>query len=240
MLLTIITLTSLAVLVRIFANPLSNVFQKQLTQRATDPLFVISATYGFLALVCLVFWPQLRVLGLCDEFWLSMLVASVLAMFGNVFLVKALHVGDLSVLGPINAYKSVVGLIMGVFVLHEIPGLWGLLGVLLIISGSYIVLADRQQRKGFSWQIFERPEVRLRLAALVFSAIDGVFLKKAILLSTPVIAFFLLVSAGLWLYANLDYANHAKAVAAADGTSGRSTDHFYSAMYVRWAYPGGE
>lgn len=185
-----VTITSLAVLVRIIANPLSNVFQKQLTQRATDPLFVISATYGFLSLVCLCFWSQLRFQGLSSEFWLNMLFTSVLAMFGNVFLVKALQIGDLSVLGPINAYKSVVGLIASVFLLQEIPGWWGLAGIVLIITGSYIVLADKQERRGFSWQMFQRPEVKLRLAALVFSAIDGVFLKRAILVSTPTIAFF--------------------------------------------------
>jgi drug/metabolite transporter (DMT)-like permease len=190
MLLTIFTLTAFAVLARIIANPLSNVFQKQLTQRSAHPLFVISATYGFLTLACLAFWPQLRFQGLPYEFWYSMLITSILAMFGNVFLVKALHIGDLSVLGPINAYKSVVGLLTGIFILNEIPGWWGLAGVLLIIVGSYVVLADKQSTKGFSWLIFQRPEVKLRLAALVFSAIDGVFLKKAILVSTPTIAFF--------------------------------------------------
>ena len=65
-------------------------------------------------------------------------------MFGNVFLVKAIHIGDLSVLGPINAYKAVVGMLFGIFLLNEIPGWWGLLGVLLIIAGSYIVLNYRR------------------------------------------------------------------------------------------------
>ncbi|QIP11850.1 EamA family transporter [Spirosoma aureum] len=190
MLLTIITITTFAVLIRIVANPLSNVFQKQLTHRSADPLFVISATYGFLALTCLLFWPQLRFTGLPMAFWQSMLVVGLFAMVGNVFLVKALHIGDLSVLGPINAYKSVVGLIAGIFLLNEIPGWWGLAGVLLIVAGSYVVLSNKQQRKGFSWHLFQRQEVKLRLAALVFSAIDGAFLKKAIVLSTPAIAFF--------------------------------------------------
>ncbi|MBD2699957.1 EamA family transporter [Spirosoma sp. BT702] len=190
MLATLITFTAFAVLLRIVANPLANVFQKQLTQRTADPLFVISATYGFLSVTCLAFWPQLRLYDLPAEFWYYMLVTSVLAMFGNVFLVKALHLGDLSVLGPINAYKSVVGMLTGIFLLNEIPGWWGLAGILLIIVGSYVVLADKKQRSGFSWQIFQRPEIKLRLAALVFSAIDGVFLKKAILVSTPTIAFF--------------------------------------------------
>ncbi|NEU68716.1 DMT family transporter [Spirosoma agri] len=190
MLLTVVTVTTFAVLIRIVANPLSNVFQKQLTHRAADPLFVISATYGFLALVCLAFWSQLRFAGLPVAFWSCMLVVGLFAMIGNVFLVKALHLGDLSVLGPINAYKSVVGLIVGIFLLNEIPRWWGLVGVLLIVVGSYVVLATKQPQTGFSWRLFQRPEVRLRLAALVFSAIDGAFLKKAIVLSTPTIAFF--------------------------------------------------
>ncbi|MCK8492175.1 DMT family transporter [Spirosoma sp. RP8] len=190
MFVTFVSITSLAVLIRIVANPLSNVFQKQLTHRSADPLFIISATYGFLALACLTVWPQLQVEGLPKAFWLSMLVVGLFAMLGNVFLVKALHIGDLSVLGPINAYKSVVGLVVGIFLLNEIPGWWGLAGVVLIVVGSYVVLSNKQQRKGFSWRIFGRQEVKLRLAALVFSAIDGAFLKKAIVLSSPTIAFF--------------------------------------------------
>ncbi len=195
MLSNIIGLTSFAVLVRILANPLSNVFQKQLTRQGANPLFVISATYGVLMLVCLVFRSQLRFTSLPLEFWQSMLIASLFAMFGNVFLVKAMHLGDLSVLGPINAYKAIVGMLIGIFLLNEIPGWWGLAGVFLIVAGSYIVLNTSQQRQqgslpSISTGILQRPAVRLRLAALVFSAIDGAFLKKAILLSTPTVAFF--------------------------------------------------
>lgn len=195
MLLTIVTLTSFAVLVRIIANPLSNVFQKQLTQRAANPLFIMSVTYGVLTMVGLVFWPQLRLYGLPIEFWRSMLVSSLFAMFGNVFLVRAMHIGDLSVLGPINAYKALVGMLFSIFLLNEIPGWWGLAGVALIVVGSYVVLNDKQKRNDSSAEvtslgIFQRPEVKLRLAALILSAIDGAFLKKAIVLSTPTVAFF--------------------------------------------------
>ena len=195
MLLASLPFLSLAVLIRIVANPLSNVFQKQLTQRAANPLFVTSATYGLLMLVCLIFWPQLQFAGLSAEFWVSMLIASLFAVFGNVFLVKAMHLGDLSVLGPINAYKAIVGMLVSVFILNEIPGWWGLAGVVCIVAGSYIVLNDKRQTDKLSGKaspisLIQRPEVKLRLAALVFSAIDGVFLKKAILLSTPTIAFF--------------------------------------------------
>lgn len=197
----IITLTTFAVLIRIVANPLANVFQKQLTQRTADPLFITSATYGLLTLFCLAFSAHLQFTGLSPLFWQSILLTSILAMFGNVFLVKALHIGDLSVLGPINAYKAVIGMVVSIFLLNEIPDWWGLGGIILIIVGSYIVLGHDQQRSGLSWRsvgtsLFQRPEVKLRLAALVFSAIDGVFLKKAILVSTPATAFFYWCSLG--------------------------------------------
>lgn len=58
----------------------------------------------------------------------------------NCFMVMALEKGELSVLGPINSYKAVIGLIFGMLILHEIPNMYGIMGILLIISGSYFIL----------------------------------------------------------------------------------------------------
>jgi drug/metabolite transporter (DMT)-like permease len=204
MLLTFGIITSVAVLVRILVNPLSNVLQKQLAQRGADPLIIISATYGLLMVACLAAWPKLRFTGLLIEFWQNIWLTGLFAMFGNVFLVRAMQIGDLSVLGPINAYKAVVGMLFGLFLLDEIPGWWGLAGVLLIVTGSYVVLMNKRKNRNLPSQassvgVFLRPEIKLRLAALVFSAIDGVFLKKAVLLSTPTIAFFYWCAIGFML-----------------------------------------
>ncbi len=43
-------------LTRIFANPLSNVFQKKLTNQAADPLFIIFVTHLLLSLGSLPFF----------------------------------------------------------------------------------------------------------------------------------------------------------------------------------------
>ena len=48
-------LTALFVATRILANPLSNVFQKQLTQRSANPVFIIAAVHALLTLACLPF-----------------------------------------------------------------------------------------------------------------------------------------------------------------------------------------
>lgn len=106
---------------------------------------------------------------------------------GNSFLIKALQSGDLSVLGPINSYKAVIGLVAGIFLLGEIPNFWGIAGIALIIFGSYFVLDATEER--FSWALLKKKEIIYRIWAMVLTAIEAVFLKKVILASSATIAF---------------------------------------------------
>jgi uncharacterized membrane protein len=46
-------------------------------------------------------------------------LAGITGALGNGFLLRALEKGDLSVLGPINSYKSVAGIIFAVFLLNQ-------------------------------------------------------------------------------------------------------------------------
>jgi drug/metabolite transporter (DMT)-like permease len=180
----------LVVLLRIVSNPFSNVFQKALTRKTADPLFIICATHGLLSLVCvpacLLCWG-----GLPGEFWANIAICAILAVAGNALIVKAVELSDLSVLGPINAYKAVVSLIPGMILLHEMPGVGGLAGIALIVGGSYF-LVDRsgtESSGGVFARLFSDRGVQYRLAALVLSAIEAVFLKKALLVSSPLITF---------------------------------------------------
>lgn len=163
---------------RILANPVSNVFQKQLTQRAVHPLVVIWMTHLLLTLLCLpaFFWIQLP---RTSEFWLNMGVSAALAVSGNAMLVQALKGGELSVLGPLNAYKPLIGLIGAALLLGEIPSALGLVGIVLIVAGSYFIVERGVDRQG----------VLLRIAALVLSATEAVVLKKALLVSSPMTVF---------------------------------------------------
>lgn len=181
------TLTGLAVLLRIFSNSLGNVFQKKLTAKGQHPLLVNFLTYLILSLVCLLFAFSVNWASLPNAFWLYAVLGGIAGALGNGFLIKAVQKGDLSVLGPINAYKSVVGMLVGVFLLGEIPNLWGLLGVALIVYGSYFVLGTTEE--GFSWALLRRREIQYRVWALVLTAIEAVFVKKVILASSALVAF---------------------------------------------------
>src|SRR3954447_9163577 len=150
--------TALFVVARIVANPVSNVFQKQLTQRLASPLFIIGATDALLTLatIPLLLFGALP-LHLGTGFWPNMIIAASLAVGSNVLLVYALQSTGLSVLGPINAYKSVISLVLGVFLLGEIPAPMGLAGVSLIVAGSYFVVdGDLNRPKSNAFALFFR------------------------------------------------------------------------------------
>jgi len=182
-----IFLTTIAVLLRILSNPLGNVFQKQLTSKNNHPLVVNFITYLLLSLFCILFIFKIEWHELPSEFWIFSVLAGILGASGNGFLVKALEKGDLSVLGPINSYKSVVGIIVAIFLLKEIPNIWGISGVALIIFGSYFVLDTTKER--FSWNLLKKPEIQFRIWAMILTAIEAVFIKKIIVSSSTTIAF---------------------------------------------------
>ena len=187
-------MTYLFVITRIFSNPLSNVFQKKLTGNSANPLFIILATHLLLTLVCLPVLFYSLPLQLSPAFWTNIVICALLATAANTLIVMALESTDLSVLGPINAYKSIISILLGIFMLGEIPTWMGAAGALLILFGSYFIMdagvstGPAASGKLFS-QFIKNRGIQLRFAALVFSATEAIFLKKALLVSSPLITF---------------------------------------------------
>jgi drug/metabolite transporter (DMT)-like permease len=192
--LSIILLTSIAVLLRILSNPVANVFQKTLSVKGHHPLAVNFITYLGLSILCIPFALRVQWSELPSPFWIYAFLGAIVGSLGNGLLVMALQKGDLSVLGPINAYKSVVGIIAGIILLGEIPNWWGAVGTLLIIGGSYFVLDTTDER--FSWALLGRKEIQYRLWAMLLTAIEAVFVKKVILASDVLTAFLAWCSLG--------------------------------------------
>lgn len=188
---------ALLVLIRIISNPLSNVFQKKLAQDETSSLLIIFITHTLLTIAAIPFIKYILPAKLPLEYFIYMLLCAVFAVASNTLLVKALGVSDLSLLGPVNSYKSIVSLLVGVFLIQEIPSTMGLSGVILIVVGSYFI-ADHKRNESASisfLKLFYDKGVKLRIAALILSATEAVFLKKALIFSTPLPTF------GVWCIA---------------------------------------
>lgn len=172
---------------RILSNPFANVFQKKLTASHQHPLWVNFVGFFLLGLACLPFLGVVNWGAFGAEFWLYCFVGGLLGALGNGYLIKALQYGDLSVLGPINSYKSVVSLLIAIPFLGELPNVWGVTGISLVVGGSYFILDTLPER--FSWKALKRPEIKFRVFAMLLTAVEAIFIKKIILLSSPNISF---------------------------------------------------
>ena len=158
-----------------------------MTQKGQHPLFINLISYSLLALVSLFIVFNTSFDQLPRSFWIYSIGGGITGALGNGFIIKALEKGDLSVLGPINAYKSIIGMIFAFILIREIPNTPGLLGVALIIIGSYFVLDTTEER--FTWKLFTQPAIQYRIGALVLTGIQAVLDKKIIALSSLEIAF---------------------------------------------------
>lgn len=190
-----IFLNIIAVLFRILSNSFGNVLQKQLTNNYNRPSFVNCANYLILSCVCILFAPFIHWTNLSLEFFIYGILGGITGAIANCFMVMALMKGDLSVLGPINSYKAVIGLIASIVILHEIPNFCGIFGIFLIIFGSYFIFDTLEEK--FSLKVFRRKDIQYRIFALIFSAIEAVFIKKVIILSSISISFVTTCITGL-------------------------------------------
>ena len=177
----------MAIIVRIFSNSLGNVYQKNLTIKNCNPLAVNAVTYLFLSILCVPLFLFYSFSKFEIEFWLCAIFVGILGALGNGCLVKALQDGELSVLGPINSYKPIFAMIFALVFLKEIPSIWGCLGIVLILSGSYFLV--EASKGGFIYSFFKNKSVQFRFWALLFCSIEAVLIKKLILLSSIGAAF---------------------------------------------------
>ena len=180
-------LTLAVILLRIFSNSYLNVFQKILTTRGEKSSVINFYTYLGLSLAGVLFLHQvsLNILPL-------VLIMGFLGALGNFFIIKALSIGELSTLAPINSYKPVVALIFGIIFLHEIPTISALLALVLIITGTYFVLGG--WGKSESRNIIA---IFYRILALICSGTEAVFIKKIILITGTTNCFILWALSGL-------------------------------------------
>lgn len=163
--------------------------------RGRRPFFVNATTFFLLTLACVGPALSFDPAGFGPIFWRDVVVSGVLCAVGNACLVAALGRGELSILGPINAWKAVVGLIFAFFLLGEAPTFPALFGVFLIGVGSYFVLDASPERFSFRL-LFQNSAIRLRVAALILTALEAIFIKKIVLAAGPTTAFFLWSATG--------------------------------------------
>ena len=113
------------VLARIISNSYLNVFQKKLTNYGSKPSVINFYTYLGLTVFCSVLIPWIT-LSYSNGLLFNFIVMGILGALGNYYIIKALSLGELSSLAPINSYKPIVALIVAFFYLHELPSIYAI------------------------------------------------------------------------------------------------------------------
>lgn len=224
--------TCLGILIRIISNSGLNVFQKSLTSKGQSSSVINFYTYLGLSILGLGFIGNIPL-----ETIPLVLIMGLFGALGNYFIIKALSIGELSALAPINSYKPIVALFIGMLFLKEIPSVEALCGIVLIIAGTYFVLDIKNN--------INKIAVIYRFLALIFSASEAIVIKKIILIAGVSKSFALWAFAGLvFSFIFLLFSKHKPEIKSykhqlllilAVGIMQYSTNYVFSKMNVSYA-----
>ena len=159
----------------------SNIYQKKLAHAGLHPFFIVAATYGVLSICAAPLLGFIQIKQLSSAFWLNAFLASAFDVGGWLLLVTSLAKTELSVFGPLNAYKVVASMLLAMLFLHEMPSLQGFVGVAVIIIGSYFLTPSTDGLKANKiMQLLKNKGVQARFLSIFLFAIGTIFLKQSV------------------------------------------------------------
>jgi uncharacterized membrane protein len=111
------------------------------------PLAAWGWTFFALPFLALAAWfnPPVR---LGADFWLALAASGVLNVVAVSLYAMALKASDMSVSVPMIAFSPLFLLVSSPLIVGEFPGPWGVVGVVLIVAGSYL-LNIRARAQGY-------------------------------------------------------------------------------------------
>lgn len=72
-------------------------------------------------------------------FYKIIVITSLISVIATIAYVKALEISDISVVSPIKAFSPILVIVSGFILIGELPGVLGIIGIILIGIGSYII-----------------------------------------------------------------------------------------------------
>lgn len=133
---------------------------------------------GFLSLIAL-FFVGVKIHS--NLFYIGLAGFTITTILGHYFQVKALESLPLSIVSPLGAFFPVLMVVVAALTLKEIPSLLGLLGILIVVAGSYtLTLKSMNNLLDPIIFLFKNKKVWLKHFANISWAFAAVFLKIAL------------------------------------------------------------
>jgi drug/metabolite transporter (DMT)-like permease len=171
------------VLLRVVLSVSANALQKRLLLNGAGVSQTWILTYS-LMLGPAVLAASIRPMGGGAAFWRDILIGGGLDAIGNLAMVAALRGTDISIFGPLNAFRPILALAAGWIFLAEMPSAMGLAGIGVTFLGALVLFGGKRDEaakvsKRELWRM-----LLLRFAGLSLGTVGAVFLKRAALHSS--------------------------------------------------------
>ncbi len=127
-----------------FGTSVQDILSKRLSTRVSP--YITAWAVSFFAvpfLAVLFFWEKPPALH--AEFWPALLVTTLFVTTSSVFFFKAIEASDLSLTIPMLSFTPLFLLVTSPIIVGEFPKPWGILGMLFIVLGCYILFYHPDQ-----------------------------------------------------------------------------------------------
>lgn len=151
--------------------------------------YIVAWALRFFALpflLPLLFFIKIPVIG--NQFWLALFIGGSLNVVTTILYMKAIKVSDLSITIPMVTFTPLFLLITSPLIIGEFPNIFGIVGILLIVMGSYMLNIKKKSQGYFApfKALLEEKGPRLMLIVAFIWSITANFDKIGLLNSSPI------------------------------------------------------
>ncbi len=147
---------------------------------------IVYSRYLIAAAIAILLLFFIRIPDITPVFYPSAVLACTADVLGIVFMSRALRYSDMGRVVPLLSFTPVFLLATSFVLLGEIPSLPGVIGVLIVVSGSYILHIESTRQS--IWKPFQLllkdKGARYMFATAFFFSLSAPFFKKALLNSS--------------------------------------------------------
>ncbi|MFB6182186.1 MAG: EamA family transporter, partial [Candidatus Magasanikbacteria bacterium] len=128
-------------------------------------------------LIIILFFTGIPEIG--SKFWIALIVSGGLNVFATILFMKSIQESDLSLVVPMISFTPLFLLVTSPIIVGEFPDMYGLIGVILIVVGTYILNLKEKDKGVFApiKAIFQKKGPRLILGVAFLWSITSNFDK---------------------------------------------------------------
>ncbi len=136
---------------------------------------------------CFLFTQKTVILG--PLFWPVLFAGTVSLTVASLFFFKAIEAADLSLSIPMLSFTPLFLLVTSPLMLHEVPSVVGLIGIFLILAGSYVLFYDPSNGNPLTplRALLRSRGTRYMLIVAVLFSIGGNIDKIGVMQSSPLV-----------------------------------------------------